>query len=260
MDPITAGSGKPNRSADGLRPRPTFQSEIPDVPVTVERPLYSQPDDGRPLPDIGTARANMAATHDHPQGTNKNNWAERHQHQSVLQQHCEFFDRDRDGIIWPLDTFRGFYAIGFNLVLSVLAMIIIHASFSYPTMYRTMPAYLPDPFFRIYLGSIHRAKHGSDSGTYDNEGRFAPQKFEDAFAKYAGGNEYMTWGNVRSLLSGQRVFADPVGASAAFLEWAAMYYLLWPADGRMKKEDVRGIYDGSIFYDIAAARRAAKKQ
>ncbi|KAG6053375.1 hypothetical protein E4U17_004755 [Claviceps sp. LM77 group G4] len=291
MDPITAGSGKP-------RPRPTFQSEIPDVPVTVERPLYSQPDDGRPLPDIGTARANLAATHDHPQGTNKNNWAERHQHQSVglgktlnqmkwgkgvtirskgkdvdelgnqlisihpqvLQQHCEFFDRDRDGIIWPLDTFRGFYAIGFNLVLSVLAMIIIHASFSYPTMYRTMPAYLPDPFFRIYLGSIHRAKHGSDSGTYDNEGRFAPQKFEDTFAKYAGGNEYMTWGNVRSLLSGQRVFADPVGASAAFLEWAATYYLLWPADGKMKKEDVRGIYDGSIFYDIAAARRTAKKE
>lgn len=30
--------------------------------------------------------------------------------------------------------------------------------------------------------------------------------------------------------------------------------MLWPADGRMTKEDIRGIYDGSIFYTIAARR------
>jgi hypothetical protein len=33
--------------------------------------------------------------------------------------------------------------------------------------------------------------------------------------------------------------------------------MLWPEDGRMMKEDIRGIYDGSIFYTIAA-RRANK--
>jgi hypothetical protein len=34
----------------------------------------------------------------------------------------------------------------------------------------------------------------------------------------------------------------------------ATYLMLWPEDGRMMKEDIRGIYDGSIFYTIAARR------
>jgi len=35
--------------------------------------------------------------------------------------------------------------------------------------------------------------------------------------------------------------------------------MLWPEDGRMMKEDIRGIYDGSIFYTIAAKRAQGKK-
>ena len=31
----------------------------------------------------------------------------------------------------------------------------------------------------------------------------------------------------------------------------ATYLLIWPDDGVMKKEDIRGIYDGSIFYKKA---------
>jgi hypothetical protein len=34
----------------------------------------------------------------------------------------------------------------------------------------------------------------------------------------------------------------------------ATYIMLWPEDGRMMKEDIRGIYDGSIFYTIASRR------
>ena len=28
----------------------------------------------------------------------------------------------------------------------------------------------------------------------------------------------------------------------------AVYLLLWPDDGIMRKDDIRGVYDGSIFY------------
>lgn len=35
-------------------------------------------------------------------------------------------------------------------------MLIIHGGFSYPT--RLAYSYVPDPLFRVYVGSIHKAK------------------------------------------------------------------------------------------------------
>lgn len=35
----------------------------------------------------------------------------------------------------------------------------------------------------------------------------------------------------------------------------ATWILLWPEDGRMKKDDIRRIYDGSLFFEIAARRK-----
>lgn len=96
---------------------------------------------------------------------------------TVLEKHCAFFDRDNDGVIWPLDTFLGFYALGFGLVLSVIATFIIHFSFSWISK----GGLLPDPFFRFYIQNAYKCKHGSDSATYDTEGRFIPQK-ASAFA------------------------------------------------------------------------------
>lgn len=90
----------------------------------------------------------------------------------------------------------------------------IHFNFSYPTV----PGRLPDPFFRIYLKNIHKDKHGSDSGTYDSEGRFIPQKFEDMFSKYADDRDYITVKDVWNLLKGQRVLFDPFGWIGAVLE------------------------------------------
>ncbi|KAI9154948.1 Peroxygenase [Paramyrothecium foliicola] len=215
-------------------------TSIAEVPVTVERKPFLQPEDNVRLPHTGTPRANIAATYERPEGTTENGWASRHKDKTVLQQHCEFFDRDRDGIIWPQDTYVGFRALGFNILLSLLAVFIIHANFSYPTV----PGYLPDPFFRLYVNNIHKAKHGSDSGTYDTEGRFVPQKFEDVFEKYAAGKDTITLWDVTDLWKGQRLIADPIGWGGAFFEWIATYLMLWPEDGHMRKEDIRGIYDG----------------
>lgn len=33
------------------------------------------------------------------------------------------------------------------------------------------------------------------------------------------------------------------GWFAAAFEWLATYLMLWPADGRMKKEDIRAVYN-----------------
>ncbi|KAF9992385.1 hypothetical protein BGZ79_003138 [Entomortierella chlamydospora] len=225
--------------------------------ITFERKPFSQNGriDKHGLTELGTARANVAATPTHPDGTLMDNWAEKHSHETVLQQHCHFFDSDGDGIIWPIDTFRGFHSLGFNLFLSILAGFVIHFNFSYPTA----PSWIPDPFFRIWIHRIHKDKHGSDSGTYDPEGRFIPQHFEDIFTKYAPpGQDGLTFGDLCKMLRGQRVIMDPIGWFGAFFEWAATYLLLWPEDGIMKKEDIRRIYDGSLFYVLAAKSKKAK--
>ncbi|OGM45908.1 hypothetical protein ABOM_006072 [Aspergillus bombycis] len=85
-----------------------------------------------------------------------------------LQQHILFWDRDGDGMIFPWDIYIGFRELGFNILFSILAVLVINVNFSYPT--RLAYSWLPDPWFRVY--------HGSDSGTYDPEGRFIPQLFE----------------------------------------------------------------------------------
>lgn len=117
-------------------------------------------------------------------------------------------------MVYPVDTFWGFYRLGFGVILSIAAVFIIHSNFSYPTQ----SSYIPDPLFRVYLDNIHKDKHGSSSGTYDNEGRFVPQKFEDMFAKYADGRDYMTLYDVTRLWKGQRLIADPIGWGGSFFE------------------------------------------
>ncbi|KAJ9133902.1 Caleosin-domain-containing protein [Coniochaeta hoffmannii] len=222
-------------------------------PVTSARPPFVQLDDDQRVAQAGVARANLAPSYDKPEGTTDNDWAERHKHQSVLQQHLDFFDQDRDGIIHPLDTFTGFRRLGFGHPLSLLSVLIIHSTFSYPTL----PSVIPDPLFRIYIANIHRCKHGSDSGAYDNEGRFVPQKFEDIFSKYGPGDGLTIW-DLWDFHRGQRVLVDPLGWFGQVFEWVATYLMIWPEDGKMKKEEIRGIFDGSFFYTIAARRRGAK--
>ncbi|KAF2103897.1 Caleosin-domain-containing protein [Rhizodiscina lignyota] len=223
---------------------------IPEVYVTQERLSFLQSEDEPPITHTGTARANKAVSTDSPHGTTKDNWAERNKGRTVLQQHCLFFDSDDDGIIWPTDTFHGFHKLGFGILLSLVAVFIIHANFSYPTL----PTILPDPFFRVHLRNIHKDKHGSDSGVYDHEGRFMPQHFEDLFSKYSSDKDYLTIWDVTKMMKGQRCIADPIGWGGAFFEWLATYIMLWPEDGKMRKEDIRGIYDGSVFFTVAARR------
>ena len=132
-------------------------------------------------------------------------------------QHVDYWDQDGDGIIWPLDTYHGCRAFGWNLVLALVATFLINGALSYPTV----PGWLPDPFFRIYTARMYKDKHGSDSMTYDNEGRFRPQNFEDIFAKYDRGNKGgLDLSDLWDFWKGQRMVFDFFGWSATFFECA----------------------------------------
>ncbi|KUL84321.1 hypothetical protein ZTR_07584 [Talaromyces verruculosus] len=252
--------------------------------VSVDKSVVTQTripaiDTGSTLDAPSVVRANQAVSREHPEGSVKSGYSEKHKDYTVLQQHVMFWDRDMDGHIWPLDTYRGFRELGFNVLFSLLALLIIHINFSYPT--RLGLSYFPDPFFRVYVRDIHKAKvgtygssifgfagkhgdtdysqHGSDSGTYDNEGRFAPQNFENVFAKYDSGRDgAISLSDIFRLMKGQRVAADPFGWGAALFEWGTTWLLL-QKDGKVYKEDLRQLYDGSLFWRIREQRKQPKE-
>lgn len=195
-------------------PDKPYNIALEAVPVTVERMPFVPSADCK-LVDPGTPRVNIAADAGHPEGTLEADWAKRHKNLTAVQQHCLYFDQDGDGVIWPQDTFIACRKWGWGILLSSLATFIINVNLSYPTG----TSWLPDPFFRIHIYNLHKCKHGSDSMSYDNEGRFQPQKYEDMFAKYDRGHK---GGLDRSDLlrahKGQRMCMDFFGWSASFLE------------------------------------------
>jgi peroxygenase len=67
-----------------------------------------------------------------------------------------YFDTDNDGEIWVWDTYRGFRDLGFAIPFCLFCSPIIHLAFSYGT--RMAKTSWPDPFFRIYVDGIHKAK------------------------------------------------------------------------------------------------------
>ncbi len=104
--------------------------------------------------------------------------------------------------------------------MSVFGVLVIHGAFSYLTL--PPGRWYPDLLFRIYLDNIHVAKHGSDTATYDNEGRFRPQQFSDFFTRFGSqltdGEYGITYRQALKGAWGQRCAMDAFGVSAGVFE------------------------------------------
>ncbi|XP_074324727.1 putative peroxygenase 4 [Apium graveolens] len=171
-----------------------------------------------------------------------------HHDGNVLQKHVTFFDQNNDGIIYPWETFRGFREIGCGLLLSSVAAVFINLGLSAKTRTGKFPSLL----FPIEIKNITKAKHGSDSGVYDKEGRFVNSKFEEMFAKHAHTNSSaLTSDEVMALLKSNREPKDYKGWLAAYTEWKILYILCKDENGLLLKDKVRGVYDGSLFEHLA---------
>ncbi|KAL8807896.1 MAG: hypothetical protein Q9223_005569 [Gallowayella weberi] len=183
---------------------------------------------------------------------------------TALQLHVAFWDYNNDSIITPLEVYSGFRDLGFCIIFS-LGGLLINFFFSYPTTLGH--SWLPDPLFRIYTSNIHKAKHGSDTGTYSSDGNLRLSLFDEMFEKMDSSvaeNKSMIHmdrsegslgvEDLFRLHAKNRVAADPAGWSFAAMEWWTTWLLL-QREGRIWEKDLRALYDGTLFWKIRDERR-----
>ncbi|CAB4485836.1 Caleosin-domain-containing protein [Rhizophagus irregularis] len=242
---------KKNEQNPKLNQEKDIITEVDEAPETKERKVPKDLSDK--LGNAGLPRATIAASKEMPEGT-----PGRPTRKSVLQQHVEFWDTDHDGVITPLDTWKGFRKLGFSLAFSAVAVGIIHGGFSYPTQKSWIPI-LGNPLFNVYVDTLSKAKHGSDSETFDTEGRFVPEKFEEVFSKYDRDNKGgLSLKDIKQVIRGNANVFDPFGWTSAVFEWGTLY-LLCEKDGIVYKEDVRSCYDGSLFFKMQETEEKRQK-
>lgn len=117
------------------------------------------------------------------------------------------------------------------------------------------------------MDDIHKAKHGSDSGVFSPTGTLRDTLFSEVFDVNTRGEDGCEEGegdkkieerslgvsDLIRLHARNRVAADPAGWSFAAMEWWTTWLLL-QREGRVWEGDLRGVYDGSLFYRIREER------
>ncbi|KAI4331846.1 hypothetical protein L6164_016800 [Bauhinia variegata] len=175
--------------------------------------------------------------------------------ENVLQKHVAFFDKNKDGVIYPWETYQGLRKIGCDIFLSFAAAISINLVLSLSTR----PGKFPSPLMPIEVKNIQLGKHGSDTGVYAKEGRFVPSKFEEIFCKHAKTHpNALTSHELNEMLKSNREPKDLKGWIFSLGEWRLLYSVGKDKNGLLQKETVRGVYDGSLFERLEAERKTTE--
>ncbi|MCL7025762.1 hypothetical protein MKW94_011015 [Papaver nudicaule] len=170
---------------------------------------------------------------------------------TILQKHAAFFDRNKDGLIYPWETYQGCREIGIGILLSAGAGIAINLAFSG----KTRPGKSLNLLFPIDVRNVIKSRHTSDSGVYDAEGEFDPAKFDEIFHKHSKANaDALTADELSDFLKANRLPKDYYGWVIGFLEWKVLFSVCKDKNGLLQKETLRAFYTGDLFYQLEQER------
>ncbi|MQM12396.1 hypothetical protein Taro_045315, partial [Colocasia esculenta] len=81
--------------------------------------------------------------------------------------------------------------------------------------------------------------------------RFVPENFDEIFQKHAHTRaDVLTKSELLEMLQSNKNPSDSRGWLGAYAEWLALYELAKNKDGLLTKDNVRSVYDGSLFYKL----------
>ena len=165
---------------------------------------------------------------------------------NALQRHIAFFDLNQSGKINLRETTTSLGDLGLAPVLAYPAAMAIHAAMATPSS--------GHPSLTIDLSGIEAGIHGSDSGLYGNDGEFIPERFDAWFQKWdRDANGALDGAELANRLYQESDLLDVFGVFASGGEYAVLY-LVAAESGKISKERMLALYDGSLFYRLAIAR------
>jgi peroxygenase len=150
------------------------------------------------------------------------------------------------------ETYTAFRRLGHSIFNAIIAVLLINVSLSYSTQ----DSWIPDPFFTIKVKNIHRCTHRCDSGIFDNQGELNENHLNEVLDKFSNKNE-VEFSDIT------RVITYPHGVSLSQtivtfwgficgrLEWLFACKLLKTIKGKVTKEDLKKIIDGSFFKETS---------
>lgn len=176
---------------------------------------------------------------------------------SDLVSHVSFFDRNKDGIILPWETFETLHSdLGINGIVSLFTTALLHLCMSYSTS----DSWVPDPFFGIKVANISRCRLGSHSGVYDQNGKVNMSAFEAQFGK-VDLKDYFRWPQLeiqRPIILPRLTLADAWGISDQndslldFVGWM-LDKIMWTLlaileNNSISKKSLLECYKGEVYF------------
>ncbi|GIL59835.1 hypothetical protein Vafri_14551 [Volvox africanus] len=95
-----------------------------------------------------------------------------------------------------------------SVLLSLGFTWLLHFTLLVP--YMTQDSWILNPYLCIYLKNIHRIKHASDTGVFDEEGRMYPVKLEQIWG-ILGAEEFRSYDDVKRLVWANKDVGDFLG-------------------------------------------------